>query len=284
MSKHVNITCIAEDLRFPESPVWSQEHGCLYFVEMERDTVSVFKNGRISLMFEVEPGGGPSGMCIDSKGDIWVCLYSARKISRYNHAGELLQTIQSFEGSPFRGACDVTADDKGGVYFTDSGDFEEDWLSGRPVGAIYYVSPLGELFQLDREIAFPNGIALSPDGAVLYVNEHRRNRILAYLLGEPGKYSRKSVLITLDNRSLMPENSAYELGPDGLCVRSSDGSLWAAHYGGGKIVQIAPSGERLGDVSLPSGRNPTSACFGRDPDTLFVTEAELGLLYRVEFD
>lgn len=283
MSQHMKITCIAQDLRFPESPVWSQEHGCLYLVEMEGDTVLVFKNGEKTLQFKVEPGGGPSGMCIDTDEYIWVCLYSARKIARYNLTGELFQTFQSFEGVPFRGACDITADNMGGVYFTDSGDFEEDWRTGRAAGAVYYINPLRELFQLDRDLSFPNGIALSPDGSVLYVNEHRRNRILAYLLSDPGRYSRKSVLITLDDRSLLPEDSAFELGPDGLCVRS-DGSLWAAHYGGGKVVQIAPSGERLGEVTLPHGRNPTSVCFGKDPNTLYVTESELGLLYSIEFD
>ena len=38
------------------------------------------------------------------------------------------------------------------LYFTDSGNFEEDWTEGRAVGAVYYISPAGELMQIRRGV------------------------------------------------------------------------------------------------------------------------------------
>ena len=90
--------------------------------------------------------------------------------------------MQDYQGAPFRGPCDLVGETGGGVYFTDSGDFEDDWRTGRPAGVVYYCSPTGELAELDRGLCFPNGIALSPDEKRLYVNEHRQNRTLEYTL------------------------------------------------------------------------------------------------------
>ena len=93
--------------------------------------------------------------------------------------------------------------------------------------------------------------------------------------------SQKSVLYPFDQTCLLEAESAFELGPDGLCVDSA-GDLWVAHYGGGKLVQISPAGEVLNTFSLPRGRRPTNVAFHAEQQTLYVTEAEFGLLYRVK--
>ena len=169
----------------------------------------------------------------------------------------------------------------GGVYFTDSGDFEEDWRTGRPAGAVYYCSPTGELVEIERGLCFPNGIALSPDEKRLYVNEHRQNRTLEYILEQDHRSSQKKVLFTFDQSCLLEAEAAFELGPDGLCVDEA-GDLWVAHYGAGKLVQISPEGERRNTFLLPRGRRPTNVAFQAQEQTFYITEAEFGLLYRVK--
>jgi sugar lactone lactonase YvrE len=55
-----------------------------------------------------------------------------------------------------------------------------------------------------------------------------------------------------------------------------------AHYGGGKLVQISPAGEVQNTFLLPRGRRPTNVAIDTQEHTLYITEAEFGLLYRVK--
>jgi sugar lactone lactonase YvrE len=63
----------------------------------------------------------------------------------------------------------MVVDANGGIYFTDSGNFEEDLSENQAVGAVYYITPAGELIQVDTELVYPT--TLSPDEKTLYVTE-----------------------------------------------------------------------------------------------------------------
>lgn len=282
---------VSDHLQFPESPVWSQRDGCLYLVEWMGDQTLKFSSGRRETLFRLPAGSGPSGLCQVPDGSFWVCQFSSREVVHYTVQGERLQAIADYEGAPFRGPCDITADQNGGIYFTDSGDFEEDWRSGRPVGAIYHLNPDGGLIQLDHDLCYPNGIGISPDGRTLYVNEHRCNRLLIYQMDADGQIVEKRIANTFDRDCLLEQESCFELGPDGLCVMEN-GEIWLAHYGGGKLIRLSPMGEILGFLYLPRGRMPTSVAvtpierYSSDSTlyryTLYITEAEFGVLYQFE--
>jgi sugar lactone lactonase YvrE len=273
---------LAEGLQFPESPFWSERDRCLYLVEWSGDRVLVCRGGKVETLFRTQPGDGPSGLCQDAQGNFWITLYSSGKLACFNRLGERLLVVQDFQEALFRGPCDLAGEVGGGVYFTDSGDFEEDWRTGRPAGVVFYCSPAGELAEVDRGVCFPNGIALSPDEKRLYVNEHRQNRILEYTLKADRSYSQKRVLYKFDERCLLEQEACFELGPDGLCVDRA-GDLWVAHYGGGKLVQISPAGEVRNTILLPRGRRPTNVAIDTQEHFLYITEAEFGLLYQVKF-
>jgi gluconolactonase len=218
---------------------------------------------------------------LSPEGNFWLSLYDARKLACYNQQGQALIEVTHYQSLPFRGVCDLSVDAHGGVYFTDSGDFGEDWTSGRPAGAVYYRAPSGNLRCLDKDLCFPNGICITPDGQRLYVNEHRSNRTLLYDLSGTGGIETRRIFYENDNENLLDTESAFELGPDGACV-DGDGCLWIAHYGGGKIVQVDLDGNRLRSLHLPCGRKPTNLAYCPAERLLYVTEAEFGLLYQVE--
>ena len=163
MSDLLSFEILAEGLAFPEAPFWSDRDGCLYLVEWTGDRLLAFRDGKLETFFRTEPGDGPSGLFQDAQGNFWMTLYSSGKLACFNPGGERLLVVQDYQGAPFRGPCDLVGETGGGVYFTDSGDFEDDWRTGRPAGAVYYCSPAGELVEIDRGLCFPNGIALSPD-------------------------------------------------------------------------------------------------------------------------
>jgi gluconolactonase len=272
---------VAEGLGFPEGPAWSERDQRLYLVDWPGNRVLAWDGKRVEHVFSPEPGGGPSGLGLSPQGDFWLCLYDARKLALYSLQGEALLEISNYQGQPFRGVCDLAVDRRGGVYFTDSGDFAEDWRSGRPNGAVYYLSASGELLCVDRDLCFPNGIAVALDGEKLYVNEHRLNRIVQYDLLAEGRFGLRRIFFTCSNDSLLEPESAFELGPDGACI-DGDGNVWVAHYGSGKLIQVHPDGRLLRSVPLPRGRMPTNLAYRPAERLLYVTEAEFGLLYQIE--
>jgi gluconolactonase len=274
---------LASGLDYPESPFWSVQDDCVYLVEWTGDRVSRFKAGGIERVFETGTGSGPCSVCQDSRGNFWVCLYSACQLVKYSLQGKILAAYDQHNGVKFKGPNDLCLDSAGGLYFTDSGDFVDDWISGSSAGKVFYLNCSGELKLAATEICYSNGVAISGDGSRLYVNEHRRNRVLVFdILGE-GNLSESRVFCQLDDRCLLEPELAYELGPDGMCI-DGNGNIWVAHFGGGKIVAIDPHGQILHKISLPRGRRPTNMIRCPGDNTLYITEAELGLLYQLALD
>jgi gluconolactonase len=274
---------VVDGLNFPEAPYWSTIDNRLYFLEWGGDTIWTMQDGQAELLLELEPGDGPSGIFQDQAGNLWVTLYSSLKVVQMTPAGEILQTFDNFNGEPFRGPNDLVIDAQGGVYFTDSGNFEEDWTEGRAVGAVYYINPEGELLQVDSALVYPNGIFLSLDGQTLYVDEHRQNRILSYGVNPDGTLSDPAVFFEPDDNYLGEAEFSYELGTDGMW-RDSQGNLWVAHYGGGKVLVLSPEGQLLKQITLPQGIYPTNTTLSPDETTLYVTESGNGLLYQISVE
>ncbi len=269
---------IAQGLAFPEAPLWSDRDDCLYFVEWQGDRVSAWREGRTHKVFQAEPGAGPSGLAQLDDGSFWVCLYSARRLDHIDPAGRVLRSIDRCQAARFAGPNDIILHSSGRLYFTDAGNFEDDWVTGRANGSVYCLDSSGDLRLVDVGLCFPNGVAASRDGQWLVVCEHRRNRLLGYQLQADGALTHRRVLFELDTHGLLPDELAYELGPDGLCVDGA-GNYWIAHYGGGKLVCVSPQGRQMASIPLPHGARPTNvACHGGD---LYVTEAELGVLYHI---
>lgn len=272
---------IAEGLKFPESPRWSQRDSCLYLVDWTADRVHRLKDGYLETCFEI-PNGGPSGLCQDVQGNLWLCLYSGNRLAVYTLQGQLLGEWAGCKGQPFTGPCDLVCDKLGGVYFTESGNFEDDWRSGRAAGAVYYQASVNsQPVCLISSLHFPNGIALSNNDEYLYVNEHRRNRTLRYSISvNKSTLCNRHVFFEYDQDCLLLPDEAFQLGPDGLCVDEQD-RLYVAHYGGGKVLQLSPQGDLQRIINLPRGRCPTSVAVCSDKGLLYITEAEFGLVYQV---
>lgn len=272
---------VVENLAFPEGALWSARDGCIYFVEWLGDRVWSLRDGRAKLEFAIPPGSGPSGLAQDSAGNFWLCCYSGRSLAQFGPAGQLLRTITDFHNTPFKGPNDLAVDARDGVWFTDAGNYADDWESGRPAGAVYHLTAEGNLHLVERNKCYPNGVALSLDDRFLFVNEHRLNRTLKYRIHADGTCTAEGIFHTFDGVCLLEPGSEFELGPDGMGMDEM-GCLWVAHYGGGKVVGLGPDGKVRHMFHLPEGRRPTNVAYHPREKALYITEAELGVLYRVE--
>jgi sugar lactone lactonase YvrE len=110
-------------------------------------------------------------------------------------------------------------------------------------------------------VEFPNGMALTPDGRELIVNESTAGRT--------------SVFSVADDGTLTRDRTLAEPGPmpDGLCL-DADGAVWVPLLQGGRFVRISRNGRLLDEVDA-EGRMPVSCTFGGpDREWLYLCSAD----------
>jgi gluconolactonase len=120
---------------------------------------------------------------------------------------------------------------------------------------VFHVTPEGQIETVSRGQTRPNGIALSPDGRILYVANTDERNVKRYDLDSAGRASGERVLATLD------------AGPDGMKV-DVNGNLYFAARGGVHIY--SPTGASLGLITAPV--SPRNIAFG---------DADFRMLYLV---
>lgn len=118
-----------------------------------------------------------------------------------------------------------------------------------------------------KGLGITNGLSWSPDSRTAYLSDSARGVYYAYDF-EPhsGSFSNRRVFAL----------AAEGTGNDGSCV-DAQGNIWNAHFGGGKVVCYAPTGEVLLELEVPVSQ-PTCVAFGGpDLSWLFVTTARENL-------
>ncbi len=81
------------------------------------------------------------------------------------------------DGRAFSNPNAAVSDGKGGIYFSSSGSFAP---GARATGAVLHVDASGRVRRLAEGIHYANGVAVTPDGKILYVSEHLGRRVLAF--------------------------------------------------------------------------------------------------------
>ncbi len=136
------------------------------------------------------------------------------------------------------------------------------WEEPAP-GVVAVVRPDGSSEVVDRDVWFPNGMAIVDD-TTLVVAESHADRLTAWTITPSGDLEDRRVWAALD------EGSA----PDGICVDAS-GAIWFASVPMQSCVRVAEGGEVLGVVEADRG------CFsctlgGDDGQTLYVVANHYG--------
>lgn len=256
--------------KFLEGPAVDQE-GNLWVVSINSGAVSkITPDGTWTDVFNT--GGQPQGLKfhkdgrlfgVDRKKGVFVYDVKTQKLSDY---------VLYFQNQNFLGPNDLIFDRHGGLYFTDPWGTSLANLRG----AVYYVSPEGKTSRLIDNMAFPNGITISADEKTLYVAETSRGAVWAVGLEEPG-------VITQRRARILAYLPGGGVGPDGMVV-DVQGNLYVAYFDAGEVVVFTGKGKRIGAITLPAGAGTftTNVAFGGpDYKTLYITEAEKNVIYKV---
>ena len=131
-----------------------------------------------------------------------------------------------------------------------------------PDGCLYQLDPSLQIKRIDNGLAVANGIGFSPDGTAMYVSEQRAGRILRY------DYDPQSGV--LSGKRVFAQIPKAEGLPDGIIV-DSEGYVWNAHWGGGRITRYAPDGTVDSQIEMPVPLVTCMAFGGDGLDELYVT-------------
>ncbi len=243
---------------FPEGPVVVGD--TLYYAQYGDSRVMTW-DGKENKVFWEQEGCGPSAIAVYGEGFLITC-YDANTLVTLTKAGKKDQVIDmDTRGEGLLGPNDATPDGKGGLYVTASGP----WESAPIVGEIYHLDPAGTLTLLADDMHYPNGIALSPDGKLLYIAESEAGRVITFAVDEDGNLGDRRSFVVV--RFVDPV-SGVDAYPDGLKI-GPDGNIYIGQFSMGRIVVVSPAGDFVEAHDVPSPAAPNLA-FSKDGKTIFI--------------
>ncbi len=155
---------------------------------------------------------------------------------------------------------ELVVDGRGNAYVNCIG-FEFPGGEFAPVGIIALVRADGSTSQVADGLAFPNGMAITPDNATLIVGESYGEGLTAFDIGRDGTLSGRRTWASVPGAH-----------PDGICL-DADGAAWYADVPARRCARVREGGQVLDVVDLDRGGY---ACMLGGPDgrTLHVMAAE----------
>lgn len=267
--KGSSIDRIATGFGFTEGPVWDRR-GLLWV-----------SDETLNQLFQVQVAtgkkravlalGDPDGNTYDRQERLLDCASVLRAVIRLSPDGKHYKVVADrYQGKKLNSPNDVVMGPDGAIYFTDpTSDLPKGAHQEIPFEGIYRIAPNGEVRLLTKQLHQPNGLAFSPDGQKLYIDEDEHRSIWVFDFD--------CVHGTIAHgRIFGVEPSAVENEvPDGMKVDTA-GNLYVAGPRG--IWVWSPEGRHLGTIVLPE--QPANLAWGGPGyRTLFMT-AETSV-YRV---
>ncbi len=257
-------TVTSNDLRilmtglvFGESPRWHD--GRLWFVDFGAQEVgAVDLHGNQELITRTP--GMPMGIGFLPDGHLLIVSVRDGKLLRREPDGSLVvhADLSTLSHHPWG---ELVVDGRGNAYVGNLG-FEFPGGEFAP-GTVVLVRPDGGVRQVAAEVAFPNGMAVTPDNSTLILAETYAHRLTAFDIAADGSLSNRRVWADLGD--------AF---PDGICL-DSEGAVWYADVPAKHCVRVREGGEVLQTIEIDRG------CFacalgGEDGRTLFIMAAGYG--------
>jgi gluconolactonase len=252
---------VAAGMRYTDGPAWSPE-GYLLFSDTVADKLYRFVPGKGDFEFGDRPGGA-MGNTYDTKGSLYTCEFRQRRVTRTLKNGKMEVLAERFEGKRLNAPNDIVVRRDGHIYFTDPAFGNQQDARELDFYGVFHITPKGDLELAAKWKTRPNGIALSPNGRILYVSDSDSRLVRAYDLDRAGAVSNDRVAL-----------EKIPGVPDGLRT-DEKGNLYVAAK---NVYVYSPQAKLLGTIE--TSETPSNLAFGDvDFQTLFITARSS--VYRV---
>ena len=245
-------TTLLKDLALVESPRWHDDR--LVFSDWGAgEVLAVDLNGGRKLVTRVNA----MPFCLDRLPDGRLLIVAGQQLLA-RESDSTLTTYAELGAISTKPWNDIVTDGRGNTYVNNIGfDFPNGEFSP---GFIALINQDGTARQVADGLAFPNGMAVTPDNSTLIVAESYGGVLTAYDIAADGDLGNPRVWADLQGAA-----------PDGICI-DAEGAVWFAEVPGRRCVRVRQGGEVLRTISSELG---CFACMLGGPvgTTLFVTAA-----------
>ncbi len=258
VAKDAKLEVLVTGLGFTEGPVWDPR-GFLYASDEELNKIfRIYPDGHKEELVSL---GDPDGNTYDAHQRLIDCASVLRAIIRIQRDGTYEVLADKYEDKRFNSPNDVVMGPDGAFYFTDptldlpKGEKQELDFQG-----VFRLDAAGSVSLLTRELSQPNGLAFSPDGKRLYVDDSEKRNIRVYDFKKDG---------TIHNGRIFGEEpgAAHDGVPDGMKL-DREGNIYVTGPQG--IWVWDPAGRHLGTIVVPE--QPANLAWGdSDLKTLYIT-------------
>ncbi len=245
---------LVEGLCFGEGPRWHDDR--LWFSDMHAFRVyAVDMDGNLETMAEVP--GQPSGLGWHPDGRLLIVSMLDRKLLCLEKGG--LRVFSDLSGLASYHCNDMVTDHLGRSWV---GNFGFDLLGGGEpeMAELILVETDGKARIVARDLSFPNGTVITPDGRTLIVGESMNGRLTAFDITGDG---------SLENRRTWAQLQGAI--PDGICL-DADGGIWVASPVSNEVLRCVEGGQVTDRIPVT---NQAFACMlgGEDRRRLFILTA-----------
>ena len=250
--RKLETTLLLEGLVFGEGPRWHE--GRLWFSDMFGGQVmSVDLDGNVERVAQFDH---PSGLGFMPDGSLLVSVMHERRIYRIR-AGKV-HIHADLTHIAHEMTNDMVVDGKGRAYIDTD------------LKNVVLVESDGRSRLVAEGMSGPNGLAITPDGETLIVNETRGEAIRAFPIQQDGSLGAQRLFAHVPG--------AF---PDGLCL-DEEGAVWigsppldAEHYGDGQFLRVLEGGEVTDRIPTPGRWAIAPMLGGPDRKTLFLTTSSV---------
>lgn len=249
------VQILLSGLAMGESPRW-HEHRLWFSDWGTQEIIAVDLNGNSEVVVRV-PFGLPFSIDWLPDGRLLIVSGSEGLLLRREPDG-LLATHTDLRGLSEKSWNEIVVDGRGNAY-VNGGAFDPE-TGGIAPGIITLITPDGSARQVADGIAFPNGMAVTPDNSTLIIAESDGKKLSAFDIAGDGSLSNRRVWADLDGY------------PDGICI-DAESAVWHADVPNKRCVRVREGGEVMQTVKLDQG---CFACMlgGEYKTTLFLIAAE----------
>nr|QTY40895.1 venom polypeptide precursor [Doratifera vulnerans] len=261
-----------------EGPHWSKEENALYFVDIPQQMVhrldaesgnitsKQIGYGPVSLVVTVK--NKPKKLLVSSRSELYFLSWDAPE-GDYNSM-RLLSVVDL--GLPDNRCNDGKVDANGRLWFGTMGK-EIDGVIDKDQGTLYMVDQYNFLEPVVklRPVSISNGLAWTADNKYMFfIDTPTRNvDVMDFDIVTGSVRNRRTLFSFSDNN--------VSGNPDGMTI-DTDGNLWIACHGGGKVIKVDPrAGKLIEQHKLPAAKVTSVTWGGHDLSTLYVTTSRVGL-------
>lgn len=216
--------------------------GKLYVVNYQKDgTIGLVNpDGTAELFLTLPEGSTANAIQFDSKGNMFLADFTGHNVLKVDMKTKKVSVFVHNEN--FNQPNDICINRKDQLFASDPS-----WKNG--TGKLWRIEKNGNATLLTDQMGTTNGIELSPNEKILYVNESVQRKIWAFDVDDQGGISNKRLFAEFQ-----------DFGFDGMkCDR--EGNLYVTRHGKGAVVVLDPKGNIVREIKL-KGKNCSNLVFG----------------------